>query len=48
MLNKLFVRDRAFYRAVLVLALPVVMQNMITIGVNMLDRNAALRRVAGQ
>ena len=37
MLNKLFVRDRAFYRAVLVLALPVVMQNMITIGVNMLD-----------
>ena len=37
MLSKLFVRDRAFYRAVLVLALPVVLQNMITIGVNMLD-----------
>lgn len=37
MLRKLFVRDRAFYKTVLVLALPVVLQNMITIGVNMLD-----------
>ncbi|MBR3764358.1 MAG: MATE family efflux transporter [Clostridia bacterium] len=36
-LQKLFVRDRAFYRTILILALPVVLQNMITIGVNMLD-----------
>ena len=37
MLRRLFVRDRAFYKTVLILALPVVLQNMITIGVNMLD-----------
>lgn len=36
-LRKLFVRDPGFYRTVLVLALPVVLQNMITVGVNMLD-----------
>lgn len=36
-MNRLFVRDRSFYKAVLLLALPVVLQNMITIGVNMLD-----------
>lgn len=37
MLNKLFVRDKGFYKTVLVMALPVVLQNLITIGVNMLD-----------
>ena len=36
-MGKLFVKDRGFYKAVLILALPVVLQNMITIGVNMLD-----------
>jgi len=35
--GKLFVRDKGFYKTVLMLALPVVLQNMITIGVNMLD-----------
>ena len=36
-MGRLFVRDKQFYKTVLVLALPVVLQNMITIGVNMLD-----------
>lgn len=36
-MSKLFVRDKHFYKTVLMLALPVVLQNMITIGVNMLD-----------
>lgn len=36
-MQRLFVRDKQFYKTVLVLALPVVLQNMITIGVNMLD-----------
>ena len=36
-MGKLFVRDKGFYKTVLMLALPVVLQNMITIGVNMLD-----------
>jgi len=36
-LGKLFVKDKQFYRTVLMMALPVVLQNMITIGVNMLD-----------
>ena len=33
----MFVRDKGFYKTVLMLAMPVVLQNMITIGVNMLD-----------
>ena len=36
-MGKLFVKDKQFYRTVLMMALPVVLQNMITIGVNMLD-----------
>ena len=36
-MNKLIVRDRGFYRNVLVLALPIALQSLITIGVNMLD-----------
>lgn len=36
-MGKLFVRDKGFYKTVWMLALPVVLQNMITIGVNMLD-----------
>lgn len=36
-MGKLFVKDKHFYRTVLMLALPVVLQNVITIGVNMLD-----------
>lgn len=36
-LQKLFIRDKQFYRTVLMMAMPVVLQNMITIGVNMLD-----------
>jgi len=35
--GRLFVRDRIFYKTVLMMALPVILQNMITIGVNMLD-----------
>ncbi|MCR5330053.1 MAG: MATE family efflux transporter [Lachnospiraceae bacterium] len=34
---KLFARDSAFYRKVFVLALPIALQSLITIGVNMLD-----------
>jgi len=37
MLEKLFVKDKAFYKLILTMALPVVLQNMITIGVNMMD-----------
>lgn len=37
MLNKLIVKDKGFYKQVLVLALPIAMQSLITIGVNMLD-----------
>lgn len=36
-MGRLFVRDKGFYKTVLVMALPVVLQNLITIGVNMLD-----------
>ncbi len=36
-MGKLFVKDKGFYKTVLMLAMPVVLQNMITIGVNMLD-----------
>lgn len=34
---QLFVRDRHFYKNVVILAVPVVFQNLITIGVNMMD-----------
>ena len=34
---QLFVRDKNFYRNVVALAVPVVLQNLITIGVNMMD-----------
>lgn len=37
LLKKLVVRDREFYRRVLTLALPIALQSLITIGVNMLD-----------
>ncbi len=36
-MGSLFVRDRQFYRHFFVIALPVVLQSCITIGVNMLD-----------
>ena len=36
-MSKLFVRDRQFYKTALMLALPIVLQNMITIGVNIMD-----------
>ncbi|HPJ02051.1 MAG TPA: MATE family efflux transporter [Candidatus Limiplasma sp.] len=36
-MRKLFVRDKHFYKIVLMLAIPVVLQNMITIAVNLLD-----------
>lgn len=36
-LKKLVVPDKEFYKRVLVLALPIAMQSLITIGVNMLD-----------
>lgn len=36
-LRKLVVRDKEFYKRVLTLALPIAMQSLITIGVNMLD-----------
>lgn len=35
--DKLFVRDKHFYKTILMLALPIVAQNMITIGVNIMD-----------
>ncbi|MCR5769409.1 MAG: MATE family efflux transporter [Lachnospiraceae bacterium] len=34
---KLFSKDRSFYRQVLILALPIALQSLITVGVNMLD-----------
>ena len=34
---KLFVRDKDFYRQTLAIAVPVSLQSMITIGVNMMD-----------
>lgn len=36
-LRKIFIPDKAFYKLVLALALPIAMQSLITIGVNMLD-----------
>jgi len=36
-MNKLFVKDKQFYKTALMLALPIVLQNMITIGVNIMD-----------
>ncbi len=36
-MGRIFVRDKSFYRAVVLLALPVVLQNMINIGVNIMD-----------
>ncbi|MGI6239352.1 MAG: MATE family efflux transporter [Christensenellales bacterium] len=36
-MGRIFVRDRKFYLTALALALPVVLQNMITIGVNIAD-----------
>lgn len=36
-MTRLFVRDKAFYKEAALLAAPVLLQNMITIGVNMLD-----------
>lgn len=36
-LKKLIVSDKGFYRQVIMLALPIALQSMITIGVNMLD-----------
>ena len=36
-MNQLFVKDKQFYKTALMLALPIVLQNMITIGVNIMD-----------
>ena len=36
-LNRLIVKDKTFYKTVLTLALPIALQSMISIGVNMLD-----------
>ena len=33
---KLFVRDKAFYREVAMIAVPVAMQSVISIGINMM------------
>lgn len=37
LIDRLFVKDRKFYQTILFLALPIVAQNMITIGVNIMD-----------
>ena len=34
---KIFVRDRQFYRSILYIAIPIILQNLITTGVNMMD-----------
>ena len=36
-LNILFVKDKSFYRKLFAVAFPIILQNMITIGVNMMD-----------
>ncbi len=36
-MSKIFVRDKQFYKTAVMLALPIVLQNMITIGVNIMD-----------
>ena len=37
MLERFFVKDKNFYKSILILAVPVVLQNMITFGVNIMD-----------
>ena len=36
-MSRLFVKEKSFYRLILSIAVPVVLQNMITIGVNIMD-----------
>lgn len=36
-MTKLFVKNKTFYKTALLIALPIVLQNMITIGVNIMD-----------
>jgi len=36
-MNRFFVKDKTFYKTALMLAWPIVLQNMITIGVNIMD-----------
>ena len=36
-MEKLFVRDASFYEKLLAIAVPVALQNLITVGVSMLD-----------
>ena len=45
-LKKLFDMEKGFYRKVLILALPIALQSLITIGVNMLD-NLMVSRIEG-
>ena len=55
-MSRLFVKEKSFYKLILSIAVPVVLQNMITIGVNIMDtlmlgnvrRNPALRILAGE
>ncbi len=37
LIDRLFVKDKKFYKTIVLLALPIVLQNMITIGVNIID-----------
>lgn len=46
MLRKLFDMEKGFYKHVLILALPIALQSLITIGVNMLD-NVMVTRIEG-
>ena len=34
---KLFIKDKAFYKTVCAIAIPIALQGLITIGVNMMD-----------
>ena len=34
---QIFVRDRSFYKKLITIALPISLQSLITIGVNMMD-----------
>ncbi len=36
-MSRIFVKDKSFYKLILTIAVPVVLQNMITIGVNIMD-----------
>ena len=36
-MSRLFVKEKSFYKLILSIAVPVVLQNMITIGVNIMD-----------